>query len=121
MAISLVMMAASLCLNYLLVGAGGMEGAAAATTIASFIGMAMASAYVLNRFKSVVEIRSLANILLASAAVALVGSRFMLTGWTLLAEYAALTALYLGLLAALREIKEHDLRLVKNFIPGHGG
>ena len=106
---------------------GGM-GAAFASLFSVSSAAVVASAYVFHRYRPSVDIRSLARITLASLA-AFGGGRLLstvpLVDWapaaaTLLAGYALLGGLYLGLLLALREIHLQDLALLGTWLSRPG-
>jgi O-antigen/teichoic acid export membrane protein len=102
----------------------GSMGAAFASLLSVSTAAVVVGVYVFRRFRPRVNVRSLARIALASLAVWGGGrllSAIPLAGWgpsaaVLLAGYALLAVLFLGLLLALGEIRLEDLALLGTWL-----
>lgn len=112
-AVGLGVLALDAFLNACLIPARGMAGAALATTLAMGAGMAAAWGYLRLRFGPCLPLLSTARVAAAGAAVYLVSRGIPASGIALAGKFAVLAVLYLGLLAALRELGAADLARVK--------
>ena len=93
-------------------------GAAIATTLAAGLGLALACGYVYATFKALLPLRSVANILLASAVVYILGKAFPLEGMPLLLFFAVRGAVYASCLMAMGELSSEDWKIFKRmFVP----
>jgi O-antigen/teichoic acid export membrane protein len=104
-------------LNIFLIPRYGLVGAAWATTITGFLGMCAASVYMLWRFKTLVNPKSLGKICLASLVIYVIALQVSLSPLWLPLIYLGLLALYGGLLWLIRELKSEDLATFKRILP----
>ncbi len=113
MFIMLPMVPIDIVLNYILIPRYGLQGAAAATTITTLIGVTVAAVYVYREFRVLVNPISFAKIVIASVVIFLIAKSFSTHGIFLIAEYFGLLLLYSGLMFAFREINKEDIEVVK--------
>ncbi|MBI2868706.1 MAG: flippase [Chloroflexi bacterium] len=113
---TLPLVAIDIGLNVLLIPPYGLTGAAWATTISGFLGMSAATVYVLRRFGTLVNPKSLARIGLAAAVVYALATRVPYSPWLPLI-YASLFLGYAGLLWLIREITREDLVIIGRMLP----
>lgn len=116
MLFGLVTIPISAALNIFFIPHLGIKGAALATTLASFIGFALASTYVFRKFKTLFSLPSLFKIVFASLLVYYLALRSQFSGFLLILTYFILFGVYFAILFALNEIKSSDIALVKNLI-----
>lgn len=109
MMIAVVLIPLAAVLNWLLIPAYRLEGAAIATTITGFIGLAIASMYVLRVFGVLMERVSFLKMLLASLGVFAIALAIPVSGLLLPLWYAFLFAVYLCILALVKELNKKDL------------
>ncbi len=115
LAIGVIAFAVDVLLNFLLVPSMGMDGAATASAVAFGLGALMAGLSVSLEYKTF-PFKAIAKSGLATVPVAVLLQMFPMNGLALLAEYAALGLLYLGLLFLLGEIRKEDIALVKSML-----
>lgn len=120
MGIALPLVPLDIVLNLFLIPRYGLPGAALATTITAALGMVIAAVYVLVRFRTLVGIRSLLKICLASLVVYAVSLQISLSALFLPFIYLSLAALYSGILLLTKEIDREDLQTFKRIIPIEG-
>jgi len=113
MTIALMLIPLDVILNLTLIPAYGLEGAALATTITAFVGVVIASIYVVKRFRALANPISFGKMCIASLAVYFISIVYPISGILLAAEYAFLFFVYFGLLWVLREIKKEDIDMIK--------
>jgi len=106
----------SISLNYLLIPVYGIKGAAISTTITTFLGMIMTSAYVYKKFKTLVSVKSVIKIILASFFIYYLALQHQFSGVELLFTYLILVGTYFLTLFVLKEIKQEDIVLIKKII-----
>lgn len=109
MMIAVVLIPLAAILNWLLIPAYQLEGAAIATTITGFLGLVIASMYVLRVFGVLMELVSFLKMLLASLIVFAITLSVPVSGLLLPLWYAFLFALYLCILALVKELNKKDL------------
>lgn len=109
MMIAVVLIPLAAILNWLLIPAYRLEGAAIATTITGFLGLVIASMYVLRVFGVLMERVSFLKMLLASLIVFAIALAVPAGGLLLPLWYAFLFALYLCILALVKELNKKDL------------
>lgn len=118
---------ASVLLNIFLIPKFGLVGAAAATTIAMFIGVILASSYIYHSFKACFDIKSTISVVVAAASMYLVASILptniinIATGkLSILINFAfqagIQTTVYLGVLIVAREIGLKEVNLIRKVI-----
>jgi len=107
-------------LNIFLIRRYGLVGAAWATTITGLISMIVAGAYVLKRFNTLVNPKSLIRICLASLAVYGIALLIPFTTLFLPLIYVGLVSVYFGLLLLTRELRRDDLETMKRILPFAG-
>ncbi|QLJ52176.1 MAG: hypothetical protein Sv326_0001 [Candidatus Fermentimicrarchaeum limneticum] len=108
----------SLVLNFLLIPLMGIRGAALASTVSTFVGVVVASYYVVGEFGCLISVKSLARISLASLFIYLLSLYIVLTNNLLLPlEYAFLFGLYFVILIIIREWREEDFEIIRKLIP----
>ena len=118
MAMSIILVVASLILNTIFIPVYELKGAAVATTMAAFMGMLMASFYVTKRFGPFVKILSIARIGFASLVIYFMSLFIQLPNkWWLPLEYAVLFAVYFGLLILAKEWKKDDFARLAGMMP----
>ena len=116
MLILLPMIPIDIVLNYILIPRYGLQGAATATTVTTFIGTAIAATYVYREFRILVNPISFAKVVLASGIIFLIAKNYSTSGMMLIPEYIGLFAIYGMLVFAFREINKEDVEVVKRLI-----
>ena len=111
--ISLILLPAAIVLNYFLIDAFGIVGAALAISTVSLIGLIASGAYVWRRFGRIIDAYSLLRISIASGGVYFVAGFDELYQLHLLIGYAVLGFVYGLMLLILRET---DLSKVKSLL-----
>ncbi|MBI5575791.1 MAG: oligosaccharide flippase family protein [Deltaproteobacteria bacterium] len=114
---NMIVVAADVTLNYLLIGRFGIAGAAIATTAVGFACCLFSIVYVFRFFEYTVKARSYVNVLLSSAAVYLISAGVPASGALLLIKYLFLYAAYFAILAVLREFGEQDRKMFRDLLP----
>lgn len=117
MGIALPLVPICIALNSLLVPKYQLEGAALATTMTAFIGMFIASIYVVRKFRALVNLISFSKICIASLIIYFMVIWHSVSNMQLIGWYILLIFVYIALLWALREIKKEDIDMIKNMIP----
>ncbi|HLD58168.1 MAG TPA: oligosaccharide flippase family protein [archaeon] len=97
-------------LLYLLVPLFSMEGAAFASLAAMALGAIVSSAVVFAQFRSF-PFRSIAKTCIACIIIFLASVLFPASGMLLIPKYLLLTAIFLGAMFLLKEIKNQDMRI----------
>ena len=115
--ISLAMVVISIGLNVFLIPRYALTGAAWATTATGILGTCAATAYVLTRFKTLINIKSLARICLASLVVYFLALYIPVSFEWLPLFYIGLLVLYTGILVVMRELTREDTLTIKSAIP----
>ena len=103
-------------LNRLLIPGFGLPGAAAATTLASLAGMALAGAGVFKNFRALIPPLSALRIPAAAALLFIAARWWGPEGWALPAAFIILGAGYILLLLLIREIDRNDWKMIKSLI-----
>jgi len=111
--ISFFLIPVAISLNYFLIKAYGIEGAAVATSAVSCIGLVASGMYVWRRFGAFIDTNTLVRILLASGCVFIASRYEMLYRFHLIVGYAALFLVYGVSLIVLKEI---DINKSKVFL-----
>ncbi len=114
MAIVLFLLPIDIILNYIFIPIYGLEGAAFTTTLISFIGMCVTACYLFKKIGGIVDSISCLRLLAASAFIFTIAIFITTSGWFLIIIYVVLLLGYIGLLWILKEIKEDDIRLLKD-------
>ena len=83
----------------------------------SVLGTCIITAYVLTRFKTLINPMSFARICLASLVICLIAFYVPVSFAWLPLFYIGLLALYTGILILLRELTREDISTIKNAIP----
>lgn len=120
MAMGIGVLAVDFALNWLMVPAFGMVGAAGATTLSCTIGLGIAAAYVYWRYRVLMPAASAAKILAASLLVFIALYSIPVSGPMLLVAYGAAGAGYFLVLYLMGEIQERDIERLRRLIPGRG-
>jgi len=115
--IGFVAVLASIAFNFFLVPRYGLNGAAAASALALFVGFLIAGSYVLVKFKALISAKSSAKILFAALIVLFISNYWFLSGWFVVIKWAVLLLVYAGLLWLLKEFNATDFAVVKNLLP----
>ena len=103
-------------LNYLLIPAYGITGAAAATTISSAVGAIAAAGAVRRNFRALVVPSSAVKITIASAIVFWLTLLINPARWMIPPVFLLLWAIYILLLLVFREIDKNDWQMLKSLI-----
>lgn len=103
-------------LNYFCILRYGIEGAATATTLISGGGVMIAGVYVWNKFKALVNLKTLSRVLLANGCLYCFCKYFATSGYALIMEYILCVFLYIGILLILREFNHGDLKIIKETV-----
>lgn len=111
------MVVISAALGFILIPRFGLLGAAWQTTITSLIGLAVLSVYTFQTFKIQIPIRSIINILIASAGAVGVTYLWKATTFTLIPQYILALAVYGAVLLILQEVKPGDRQLLSQVHP----
>jgi len=112
MTLAFAIVVGSAALNAVLIPVNGPQGAAVATTLAALASAAVAWACLARRFGPPLGALSLFRMVLCAVAIATVARILRLSGPWLIAEYAVMGVVYLGLLLVVREANADDLGLV---------
>jgi len=112
--ILLILIPLDSCLQVILISRFGLSGAALATTLTCLTGMVISCVWVYRLFGTLVEVRSMVNILFASAIVYLVALRFCLGGLFLPLCYLGLFVMYFGILLMIKEITKEDVSFIRS-------
>lgn len=118
MAMGIGVLAVDFALNWLMVPAFGMVGAAGATTLSCTFGLGIAAAYVYWRYRVLIPAASAAKILAASLLVFIALYSIPVSGPMLLVAYGAAGIGYFLVLYLMGEIQERDIERLKRLIPG---
>ena len=108
-------------LNFTLIPQYELAGAALATLTSFVLGLLVAAAYVYAKFNTLMSLLSLLRISAASVVVFIISIKLPFTGIALAGEYLVLSALYVGLLFFIREIRKDDVRIAKDIFAGFIG
>jgi O-antigen/teichoic acid export membrane protein len=103
-------------LNWFLISAYQLNGAAIATTITGLAGMVMASAYIIKMFGPFMEIVSFIRMLLASILTYVIAIEVQVTGPFLILWYAFLFGIYLGILVLVKELNINNLKNIERIL-----
>ncbi len=104
-------------LNYLLIPQYGLKGAATATTVSMFVGVAAASAYLLAKYKVLLRPVSLLRIAGCAGLVYALSTLFSTSSRPLIiAQFAALSLVYAASLFVTKELGREDLAAIKKVI-----
>ena len=115
--VGLLSLGASALLNFLLIPAYGLRGAATATTVAMLIGVLAASGYLLVIYKTLIGPVSALRIAGCAALVYALSILYSPTSAALIiAQLVVLSILYLGLLLVTRELGREDFAAVKRIV-----
>lgn len=112
--ILLILVPLDICLHFLMIPRFQLVGAALATSITCFIGLAISCIYVYKEFKTLVSINSLIKIILASTIVYLIALRFSFSGFLLPTYYLGLFVIYFLILLMLKEINSEDMSFIRD-------
>ena len=112
----LIVILISIISNYLLIHLFGINGAAMATTLSTFIGTMLTSVYVYRNFKTFVSFKSVIKIGFTSLLIYYFALRYQFSGIKIIITYLILLIVYILILFAIKEIKIEDFTLVKNII-----
>ena len=118
MGIALSLVPTGIALNLLLIPKYQLEGAALATTMTAFIGMFIASIYVVRKFRALVNLISFSKICIASLIIYFIAIWYSVSNMQLIGGYILLIFVYIALLWALNEIKKEDVDMIKDMISG---
>lgn len=105
-------------LNYILIPLFEMKGAAYSLLLTSLFSAILVGGYVIKKYETLIEIRSLMRALTASLIVLIVGYLWHYEGIYLLISYFILGLLYLALLLLFNEVNKDDLLLVQKVFKG---
>lgn len=117
MGISLLLVVIDTGLNILLIPKYELIGAAYATTISGFLGMCIAAFYVILRYKTLVNIKSLCRIFLASVIIYIIALYASVSPQWLPLIYIGLFTLFTGILLLTKELNKEDLAMIKKILP----
>ncbi|WP_214041208.1 oligosaccharide flippase family protein [Methanoculleus sp.] len=120
MAMGIGVLAVDFALNWLMVPAFGMVGAAGATTLSCTFGLGIAAAHVYWRYQVLMPVASAAKILAASLLVFIALYSVPVSGPMLLVAYGAAGVGYFLVLYLMDEIQERDIERLRRLIPGRG-
>lgn len=120
MAMGINVLAVDFALNWLMVPAFGMVGAAGATTLSCTFGLGIAAAYVYWRYRVLMPAVSAAKIMAASLLVFIALYSVPVSGPMLLVAYGAAGIGYFLVLYLMGEIQERDIDRLRRLIPGRG-
>lgn len=120
MAMGIGVLAVDFALNWLMIPAFGMVGAAGATTLSCTFGLGIAAAYVYWRYRVLMPATSSAKILAASLLVFVALYSVPVSGPMLLVAYGAAGVGYFLVLYLMDEIQERDIERLRRLIPGRG-
>jgi stage V sporulation protein B len=109
-------LATNIILSYFLIQKYALTGAAVATSITSFVAMALVLAYSYNFFGYLFKFSSFVKILLASAIMYFASAFFPEGKYIFLLWSAILFAIYIFLLYILREFGASDLEILKQLL-----
>ena len=101
-------------LNYLMIPAGGIKGAALATTIASGAGMIAGAGLVYQNYRSLIKPAAVLKIGLAGGIVFIANSLISPRGWIIIPWLALLAGCYSLLLLFFGEIDRDDWEMLKS-------
>lgn len=115
--IGLGALAVSAALNWLLIPAYGLAGAAVATTVAMLVGATVACGYLWRKFGALMPIWSVVRIVICAGAVYGASHLFSTSSKLLIvAKLIALSAAYVVALIVSREVGRDDLRMITQVI-----
>ncbi len=103
-------------LNWFLISAYQLNGAAIATTITGLAGMIMASAYIIRMFGPFMEILSFLKMLMASLITYVIAIEVQVTGPFLILWYVLLFMIYMGILVLIKELNMSNLKDIKRIL-----
>ncbi len=115
--VSLLLILMDVILNWLLVPRMGLPGAAAATCITGFAGMAVMAVIVFRQFPAFIGGRSLIKMVFMAALLFWVSTLIPLQGFLFILKVIFFFALYLGCLILLKELGREDFRRIRNLWP----
>ncbi len=118
MVIAILMVPIDIILNYIFIPLYQLNGAAIATTITAFLGMAAAGLYISMNLGRLMRASSLSKIIISSMIIYIIAIEFQISGILLIIWYLILFILYFAILWMLKEIKDEDVEIAKNMIPG---
>jgi stage V sporulation protein B len=110
-----VLLTSFLC--YILIPLKGIEGAATATTISTFLITILSAIIVYKQFKVLVNLKSTVKIFFAALIISGIAKFIVLPVLLLPLLYIVLVFLYVFILFILKEISEEDIKLVKSLLP----
>jgi stage V sporulation protein B len=111
--ISLALVPVAIVLNYFLINSHGIEGAALATTLVSTTGVIITGIYVWKKFGVIMSFPTLLRVTVATASFYIISRYIEASGPYLFLEYIFLSLVYLGALLVLGEIKDGDIKTIK--------
>ena len=114
---SLPLMVVCIILNLVLIPSYGLMGAAWATFAVSCLGACAGSAYVLARFRALVDPKAVVRICAAAAVIYVVAAIIPTPGPWLPLVYVGLFGLYFGLLGVTRELGRKDVEVLRRMMP----
>lgn len=117
MIIVLILVPIALAANTILIPIYGLVGAAIATTITSFIGLLIASGFVAKIFKTLVGLKSLTKICIASLTVYAILLQISFPTIALPFVYLLMFGLYFAILILIKEVDRKDYETFKKIVP----
>ena len=114
--IGAIMLALALLLNFLLVPAYGIFGAAFSALISMFFGFLISGIYIYKKFHILFNTKSTAKIVFAGIVVYFISFFWEISGLLLIAKYLALIAVYAAILFCVREFTERDKAVLQNML-----
>lgn len=115
--IILVLLALDIGLSMFLVPKYGLLGAASATTITGFVGVTITATYVLWRFKTLVRLKSVGRIFLASGVIYGIALQISFPPIWLPLFYVSLFVIYGVILLSMKELGKEDWVVFKRMLP----
>lgn len=117
MCMVLILVPIDVMLNRILIPIYQIVGAALATTITGLIGVVIAGAYVLLRFRTLMSLPSFIRISLSSLIIYFIALNMPIPNLLLPLEYAVLFGLYVVILWFTREVRKEDLQVLRGMLP----
>jgi len=111
-----ILVPVNVCLHLLMIPRFQLLGAALATSITCFIGLAISCIYVYKEFKTLLSLNSLFKIILASVVIYLIALRISFSHFLLPIYYVGLFSLYFFVLLILKEINYEDMSFLKEIL-----
>jgi len=111
-----ILVPVNVCLHLLMIPRFQLLGAALATSITCFIGLAISCTYIYKEFKTLLSLNSLFKIILASVVVYLIALRISFSHFLLPIYYVGLFSLYFFVLFILKEINYEDMSFLKEIL-----